>query len=141
MLAQVLYHIHATFSEQKATALRSKLRVYAISDQDDTGAWIRQQWPDIFYIASVHAWNKYSSAAWTGISGDKGYGIDDGGPDFTKVSSGWLRRNIQIGPYGKAAYPDLMYIMEGDSPSFLYLIQNGLGVPEHPEYGSWGGSV
>lgn len=32
-----------------------------------------------------------------------------------------------------------MYIMEGDTPSFLYPIQNGLGVPEHPEYGSWGG--
>ena len=29
--------------------------------------------------------------------------------------------------------------MEGDSPSFLYLIPNGLGVPEHPDYGSWGG--
>lgn len=29
--------------------------------------------------------------------------------------------------------------MEGDTPSFLYLLQNGLGVAEHPEYGSWGG--
>jgi hypothetical protein len=32
-----------------------------------------------------------------------------------------------------------MYIIEGDTPSFLYLIQNGLGVPEQPSYGSWGG--
>jgi hypothetical protein len=29
--------------------------------------------------------------------------------------------------------------MEGDTPSFFPLIQNGLGDPEHPEYGSWGG--
>jgi hypothetical protein len=29
--------------------------------------------------------------------------------------------------------------MEGDTPSFLYLIPNGLGVPERPDYGSWGG--
>lgn len=28
---------------------------------------------------------------------------------------------------------------EGDTPTFLYFIQNGLGSPEHPEYGSWGG--
>jgi hypothetical protein len=36
-------------------------------------------------------------------------------------------------------YPDFMYIVEGDTPTFLYLIQNGLGVPEEPSYGSWGG--
>jgi len=29
--------------------------------------------------------------------------------------------------------------MEGDSPSFMYLIPNGLSDPEHPDYGSWGG--
>jgi hypothetical protein len=29
--------------------------------------------------------------------------------------------------------------MEGDSPSFLFLIDNGLGDPEHPDWGSWGG--
>ncbi len=29
--------------------------------------------------------------------------------------------------------------MEGDTPSFLYLINNGLGNPEHPDWGSWGG--
>jgi hypothetical protein len=29
--------------------------------------------------------------------------------------------------------------MEGDTPTFSYLIQNGLGSPEHPEWGSWGG--
>lgn len=29
--------------------------------------------------------------------------------------------------------------MEGDSPSFLWLIQNGLSVPDMPELGGWGG--
>lgn len=29
--------------------------------------------------------------------------------------------------------------MEGDTPSFLYLIQNGLGHPENPHWGGWGG--
>jgi hypothetical protein len=32
-----------------------------------------------------------------------------------------------------------MYIPEGDTPTFLYLIQNGLGDSERPNYGSWGG--
>ncbi len=29
--------------------------------------------------------------------------------------------------------------MEGDTPTFLYLIPNGLNVPEEPKYGGWGG--
>lgn len=29
--------------------------------------------------------------------------------------------------------------MEGDTPSFLGLIPNGLNAPEHPEWGGWGG--
>ena len=33
----------------------------------------------------------------------------------------------------------MAYLMEGDTPSFLYLINNGLGSSEHPDYGSWGG--
>lgn len=50
----------------------------------------------------------------------------------------WVKQHIQIDPLG-AAYPDFMFIPEGDTPTFLYLIQNGLGSPEHPEWGSWGG--
>ncbi|KAL5050879.1 hypothetical protein BDW71DRAFT_215054 [Aspergillus fruticulosus] len=90
---------------------------------DDTGLWIRTNYPDIFYICSVHAWNSYALAAWTGISGDlQGPEFPDfGGPDTTKVS------------------PYTQYIMEGDTPTFLYLIPNGLGCADHPEWGSWGG--
>ena len=126
------------YSPEDASALRAKLRVYAISDQDDTSAWIRNKYPDIFYISSIHAWNQYGLAAWTGISGDRYYGFDQGGPDFSKVSKSWIKQHIQIGPLG-AKYPEYLFIPEGDTPTFLYLIQNGLGVPEHPEYGSWGG--
>lgn len=138
VLAQALLAIRNTHPTADAAALRARVRVYAISDQDDSAGWIRAQFPDIFYIASVHAWNQYGMAAWTGISGDRYYGFDAGGPDFAKVTKNWIRDNIQIGPLG-AAYPDYMFIPEGDTPTFLYLIQNGLGVPEHPEYGSWGG--
>ncbi|KAH6899812.1 hypothetical protein B0T10DRAFT_503229 [Thelonectria olida] len=138
VLASVLFRLKETISEQEFAALRAKLRVYAISDQDDTGAWIRNTFPDIFYIASVHAWNQYGMAAWTGISGDKYYGFDQGGPDFSKLTKEWFKENVQIGPLG-SAYPDYLFIPEGDTPTFLYLIQNGLGIRESPEFGSWGG--
>lgn len=138
VLAQVLFKLRHTISEEAFAAIRAKLRVYAISDQDDTGAWIRNAFPDIFYIVSIHAWNQYGMAAWTGISGDKYYGFDQGGPDFSKLTKEWFKKHIQIGPLG-SAYPDYLFIPEGDTPTFLYLIQNGLGVPERPDYGSWGG--
>ncbi|KAJ9148361.1 Cellulose-binding protein [Pleurostoma richardsiae] len=138
VLAQVLLKIRNSYSASEAEALRAKLRVYTISDQDDTAAWIRTQFPDIFYISSVHGWNQYGMAAWTGISGDKYYLFDQGGPDFTKLTKEWIKENIQIGPLG-SAYPDYIFIPEGDTPTFLYLIQNGLGVPEQPDCGSWGG--
>src|SRR6478735_6555096 len=42
ILAQALYKIRATKSEAEAKRLISKLRVYTISDQDNTGPWIRK---------------------------------------------------------------------------------------------------
>ncbi|KAH6695670.1 hypothetical protein F5X68DRAFT_164002 [Plectosphaerella plurivora] len=131
VLAQVLHHIR---NRPDAANLRAKLRVYTISDQDDSGAWIRQQYPDVFYICSVHGWNQYGSATWLGIS----VNTNDGGCDQTKVTKEWLKENVQVGPLG-AAYPTPAFAMEGDTPTFLYLIQNGLGVSEEPSYGSWGG--
>ncbi|CAI4217813.1 unnamed protein product [Parascedosporium putredinis] len=138
VLASVLYKLRASRSKEDLAALTAKLRVYAISDQDDTGAWIRNTFPEILYIASVHGWNHYGMAAWTGISGDNYYGFDQGGPDFSMLTKEWFKEHVQIGPLG-SAYPDYLFIPEGDTPTFLYLVQNGLGVPERPDFGSWGG--
>lgn len=38
-----------------------------------------------------------------------------------------------------ALYPDVAYGMEGDTPTFLGLIANGLNEPERPDFGGWGG--
>jgi len=56
------------------------------------------------------------------------------------VDNPWLEQNIitNHGPLG-ALYPRLEYIMEGDTPSFLGLIQNALGWHVSPAYGGWGG--
>ncbi|PVH70629.1 DUF1593-domain-containing protein [Cadophora sp. DSE1049] len=134
VLAQALQQIHATRSVTESAHIRCKIRVYAISDQDDTGLWIRLTFPDIFYICSVHGWNQYKCATWTGISG----ATDVGGSDPSKLTHQWLKENIQIGPLGQT-YPDFQFLVEGDSPTFMYLIQNGLGSPEDPTWGSWGG--
>jgi hypothetical protein len=139
VLAQALLHVQKSRSEAELAAFASRLRVYSISDQDDAGPWIRLHFPKIFYIASVHGWNAYGLATWTGISGESYYYFNPGGPDSELVTPEWLKKNIQIGSYGKKAYPDSVFILEGDTPTFLNLIQNGLTDPCRPEWGGWGG--
>ncbi len=131
-LAQSLYTLQATRSPEELDRLISKLRVYTISDQDDSGVWIRKNFPKLFYI--VTPGGNYGAATWTGINSV----ID--GINNTTISNKWLAEHIQQGhgPLG-AAYPDVAYGMEGDTPSWLSLIPNGLSDPEHPEWGGWGG--
>ncbi|HNY39218.1 MAG TPA: DUF1593 domain-containing protein [Bryobacteraceae bacterium] len=139
-LAQALWKVRASRSKEGLNRFVAKLRVYTISDQDDSGPWIRRSFPRLFYIASpgIHAGGAYHHATWSGISGDHFHGRFAGG-DFSIVDNPWLEANIRAkGPLG-AKYPAAKFLMEGDSPTFLYLINNGLGDPEHPDWGSWGG--
>jgi hypothetical protein len=135
-LAQALWKIRETRSPQDLETFVDKLRVYSISDQDDAGPWIRASFPKLFWIASIHAFGEYSQATWTGISGDLMRPMP--GADRSIVTNEWLAAHIRKGPLGQL-YPASKYIMEGDTPSFLYLLPNGLGVTEQPSFGSWGG--
>jgi hypothetical protein len=140
-LAQALWDVRSTRSPAALAAFVSKLRVYAISDQDDAGHWLRRSFPDLFYIVSPSSqdWQEYFRATWTGISGDR---LFQNGPlyHFELVEDPWLRRNVieNHGPLG-ARYPPVKNLMEGDTPSFLNLIGNGLGSDRSPAFGGWGG--
>jgi hypothetical protein len=140
VLAQALWHVRATRSPKQLQTFVDKLRVYTISDQDDSGPWIRKNFPTLFYIASpgFHGGGAYHHSTWSGISGDKFHGRF-AGADFSIVDNPWLNEHIRAkGPLG-AQHPLTKFMMEGDTPSFLSLIDNGLNVPEHPDWGGWGG--
>jgi len=140
VLAQALWQIRATRTPEALAAVVARLRVYAISDQDDSGPWLRREFPGLFYITSpgFNSGGAYHHATWSGISGDQFHARCDGA-DFTLVTNEWLEANIRHkGPLG-AEYPLWEYLMEGDTPSFLHLIDNGLGDPERPDWGGWGG--
>jgi hypothetical protein len=139
-LAQALLHARGTRKPSDLDALVAKLRVYAISDQDDAGPWIRREFPSLHYIAmpSTPDGDQYAFATWTGISGDRFY-KNAPGADFTTFSNEWIDANIRSkGPLGKL-YPYPCCIHEGDTPSFLGLIDNGLASGASPTYGGWGG--
>lgn len=131
-LAQALWKVRTMRSKEQLTAFIDKLRVYAIGDQYGIGSWIRDEFPGLFYITCYKAFRGMSK---------KG--------DTTLTTIEWLRQHIvrDHGPFGES-YPEYdggdpwgnVYGMkEGDSPAFMYLIPNGLGDPERPEWGGWGG--
>jgi hypothetical protein len=139
-LAQALYDVRATRSADQLKAFEAKLRVYSISDQDDAGPWIRKEFPDVTYIVKPSSpdGGEYASATWTGIAGDEYYKNGDGA-DFSQVTNAWLDKNIRAkGPLGKH-YLKYAFIMEGDTPSYLGLTDNGLNSNKNPSWGGWGG--
>src|SRR5690606_8868132 len=131
-LAQALWTVRDTRTPEEVSTFVSKLRVHSISDQDDTGAWTRRNFPELFWIASVHGWGQYGLATWIGISGDL-FRSQGKWPYADMVTNEWLESNIRRGPLG-ALYPPHTFIMEGDTPSFLGLIPNGLNSPDNPEW-------
>lgn len=130
-LAQALYRIRKTRSAEETVRLVKKLRVYTISDQDDSGIWLRNEFPNLQYIVSP---GRYERSTWGAIN----QVVD--GIDNATISNKWFADNIQQshGPLG-ATYPDVAWGVEGDTPAYLGLIPNGLNVPERPDWGGWGG--
>lgn len=113
-LAQALWKVSHTRTTAQIAAFVHKIRVYDVLGQDDAGAWIVKNFPNIIYIRNknIYGW---------------------------APSDQWAKQNIQnVGPLG-SVYPNRIWAIEGDSPSFMYCLNNGLNVPEHPDYGGWGG--
>jgi hypothetical protein len=141
-LAQALWKVRSTRTKAKLDKFVAKIRVYTISDQDDSGAWMRKEFPKLFYIVtpSDQGHKQYRLATWTGISGERRYKFAAPPRYFAWISNEWLGKNAirDHGPLG-AMYPKWKYIMEGDTPSFLNLIDNGLCGEVIPSYGGWGG--
>ena len=125
-LAQAIWKVQTTRSAAELAAFKRKIRVHSIADQDHTALWVKKNHPDVFWI--------YSKSLYRGIWQ---YG------DQSIVSRSWLKKHVYgHGPLGelyppKAAGKD--GVKEGDTPSFFYVLPNGLSDPEHPEWGGWGG--
>lgn len=128
-LAQALFDVRAARSDAEVKRFVSKLRVFDIWGQCECGGWIAHHFPGIFYIRS---WQQVK-----GMSNPPG--------DVNNMQDPWISEHIRNGhgPLG-AAYPPRIHQagnVEGDSPSFLYLIRNGLSDPARPGWGSWGGRM
>lgn len=113
-VAQAIWKVRATRSKAELSKFLSKLRVFDILGQDDAGAWIAKNFPEVFYIRA------------TGVYG-------------WQPSDEYLDKHIQShGPLG-AVYPDRKWATEGDTPAFMHVYPNGLNDPDKVEQGGWGG--
>ena len=126
-LAQAIWKVQTTRSAEELAAFKRKIRVHSIADQDRTAGWVKENHPDVFWI--------YSKDLFRGIWKEGDQAI---------VSPAWLERNVRTGhgPLGPVYPPKAAGkegVKEGDTPSFFYVLPNGLSDPEHPEWGNWGG--
>lgn len=134
-LAQALWRVRESRSAEETERFVAKIRVHSIGDQDATGPWLREQFPGLYTITQRRAYRGMYRGGDTSLSG-----------------SAWVREHIHgHGPLGDL-YPDydggdiwsstlggVKGIKEGDTPSFLSLVPNGLFDPDRPSLGSWGG--
>ncbi|KAF0238600.1 MAG: hypothetical protein FD181_812 [Prolixibacteraceae bacterium] len=137
-LAQALWNIKETRSQDEVAAFSKKIQVHAIGNQDRHRDWIIENFKDVKFIAS--------SFVFLGEFGIRELATFRGmymTGDVTLQDGNWVRQHI----HGHGTLSDLYQLhghgtdgmKEGDTPSFLGLIANGLNVPEKPEWGGWGG--
>lgn len=130
-LAQAVWKVQQTRSEDELKDFLSQLRVYTITDQDRTydgsegyevssHQWLRDDFSeDLFFIWDECAW-KFQN----------GTGREN-----------WSEYETHIQGHGNLGnmYPKYEYGVEGDTPAFLHIIPIGLNNPEEPTQAGWGG--
>lgn len=139
-LAQALWRLREDRGEAAARALRARLRIYDTDDQDGLREWLREQFPDLFYVLGRAPSKR-----------DKREAVFRGsylGGDETLTSREWIDANVRVnrGPLG-ALYPVKTWtapnphraLKEGDTPSWFYFLPFGPGDAGHPDWGGWGG--
>ena len=130
-LAQAIWRVKQTRTPEELKKFVRKFRVYTITDQDmqynmrmnraySSHQWLRREFKDdLQFIWDEGTWQEQC--------------------ELGKQHWALHQQNIQ----GKGAlgseYPNYKWGVEGDTPSFLYVMPNGLNDPEDPSQAGWAG--
>ena len=145
-LAQALFDVRATRSEEEVAAFVSKLRVYENSGQDDAGPWILNQFPSIHWIKAVQQNRCYGGPS-NKVLGPHVWAPFPYSPEGQHA---WATVNIQTrhGALG-SLYCDRVvygrnslithYIEGGGTIPFMGLVARGLDAFDYPWWGGWSG--
>ena len=130
-LAQAIWQVKQTRSAEDLKTFVRKFHIYTITDQDmhynmrmdraySSHQWLRQVFQDdLQFIWDEGTWQEQC--------------------ELGKRNWTMHQQHIQTkGALGKE-YPNYKWGVEGDTPSFLYVIPNGLNDPEDPSQAGWAG--
>ena len=130
-LAQAIWRVKQTRTYDEVVKFVRKFRLFTITDQDmdyahrmdrarSSHMWLRQEFKDnLQFVWDEGAWQEQCELG----------------------KRHWEQHKNHI--QGKGAlgreYPDYKWGVEGDTPSFLYVMPNGLNDPEDPRQAGWAG--
>ena len=130
-LAQAIWRVKQTRTAEELKRFVRKFRIYTITDQDmqynmrmdraySSHMWLRREFKDdLQFIWDEGTWQEQC--------------------ELGKRHWQQHKENIQgKGALGKE-YPTYKWGVEGDTPSFLYVMPNGLNDPEDPHQAGWAG--
>ena len=130
-LAQAIWRVKQTRSDEEVRRFVRKIRLFTITDQDmdyahrmdrarSSHMWLRQEFQDdLQFIWDEGAWQEQC--------------------ELGKQNWAQHQQHIQTkGALGRE-YPNYKWGVEGDTPSFLYVMPHGLNDPEDPAQAGWAG--
>lgn len=130
-LSQAIWKVQQTRTPEEVKKFVNKFRIYTITDQDmdyqrrhdraySSHQWLRREFEkDLLFVWDESAWLNQNSLG----------------------RSNWNLYAEHIQDHGAmgSVYPRFKYGVEGDTPSFLNAMPNGLNDPEDPTQAGWGG--
>ena len=130
-LAQAIWRVKQTRSDDEVKSFVSKFRLFTITDQDmkydmrmnraySSHMWLRKDFQDdLQFIWDEGAWQEQCELG----------------------KQHWQQHQQFIQGHGALGreYPNYKWGVEGDTPSFLYVMPNGLNDPEDPHQCGWAG--
>ncbi|MBO4452271.1 MAG: DUF1593 domain-containing protein [Bacteroidaceae bacterium] len=130
-LAQAIWRMQQRYSDEEMETFLRKFRIYTITDQDmqysmrmnraySSHQWMRREFQDYLkFIWDENTWQLQCEL---------------GKQNWAKHQQ-YIQNKSALG----SIYPNYKWGVEGDTPSFLYVMPNGLSDPNDPHQAGWGG--
>ena len=148
-LAQALFDSRNDLPADRLTAILQKVRVFDDSGQDNAGAWIAHEFPDLFYVRSraqvfglygpafdlgPQPWAPLTQYMWAEVNVRVGHGI---------LGALYPQRLWFVPPWNASPIPGPVhhFLEGGGTATWLGLANKGLCEPDQISWGGWSGRL
>jgi hypothetical protein len=137
--AQALWEVKQKRGARGLADFVGRIRVYDINDQDEMLGWLIEEFAIPHYVVSLNNLERDELGSFRGMYM---------GGDESLTSREWIDRHVRLnhGPLGALYPPETNThqnrhnaLKEGDTPAWFAFLPFGLDLPEHPDWGGWGG--